>query len=161
MSHQQFSLALPPWQNGTTEVAFLVYQYPLLLKYILRELQCAELSSELSIPQDTQIKSIILGKYEQCFPSTLIIYASGWNRREMGWVNDFSGSFKVGYIIYSSYKGCVLILSIRTFGFPNGCDCIRNCPPFFSVLSCSYGFSHSQSYPLIYCIGQSGFLPPS
>ena len=35
---------------------------------ILQKLQRAELFSELSIPQDTQIKSIILGKYEQCFP---------------------------------------------------------------------------------------------
>ena len=33
------------------------------------KLQRAELFSELSIPQDTKIKSIILWKYEQCFPN--------------------------------------------------------------------------------------------
>ena len=28
------------------------------------------------------------------------MYASGWGRREVGCVNDFLGSFKVGYIIF-------------------------------------------------------------
>ena len=30
----------------------------------------------------------------------LIIYASSWGRREVGWVDDFLGSLKVGYIIF-------------------------------------------------------------
>ena len=34
-----------------------------------KKLQRTELFSELSIPQDTKIISIILGKYEQCFPN--------------------------------------------------------------------------------------------
>ena len=34
------------------------------------KLQRAELFSEFSIPQDTQIKSIILETYEQCYPNT-------------------------------------------------------------------------------------------
>ena len=42
----------------------------------------------------------------------LIIYASGWGRREVGWVNDFLGGLKVGYIIFFAsqrFNGILLI----------------------------------------------------
>ena len=34
----------------------------------------------------------------------LIIHASGWGQRDIGWVNDFPGSLNVQYIILSLSK---------------------------------------------------------
>ena len=35
----------------------------------------------------------------------LNIYTSGWDRREIHWVNDFSGSLNVVYITFYHSKG--------------------------------------------------------
>ena len=41
-----------------------------------------------------KLSKILISIYE--FKGPLIIYASGWGRREVGWVNDFLGSIRVG-----------------------------------------------------------------
>ena len=45
----------------------------------------------------------------------LIIYASGWGWREIGWVNDFLDSLKVGYIIFFASQRLDAILLIALY----------------------------------------------
>ena len=48
----------------------------------------------------------------------LIIHASGWGRREVGWVNDFLGSLKVGCIIFlaSQRLDGILLIALCCLG---------------------------------------------